>query len=84
MRRLTHYLSHFRVKLPKTFLAVNLSDAFTFQEKPQSNTEGDALEIKPSEHEGQAEQASTTTSVPPSEAPEAASIQPSTTETSEK
>ncbi|KAK4099381.1 hypothetical protein N658DRAFT_453504, partial [Parathielavia hyrcaniae] len=35
-----------QVKLPKTFLAVNLSDAFTFQEKKQdSETEG--LEMKP-------------------------------------
>ncbi|KAJ4416890.1 inositol hexakisphosphate and diphosphoinositol-pentakisphosphate kinase [Neurospora sp. IMI 360204] len=28
-----------QVKLPKTFLAVNLSDAFTFQEKPQGGDE---------------------------------------------
>ncbi|KAK5653899.1 hypothetical protein OQA88_7824 [Cercophora sp. LCS_1] len=42
-----------QVKLPKTFLAVNLSDAFTFQEKPQNGEgeEGDALEMKSAEHE---------------------------------
>lgn len=33
-----------RVKLPKTFLAVNLSDAFTFQEKERQNSEGDCLD----------------------------------------
>ncbi|KAK3352393.1 histidine phosphatase superfamily-domain-containing protein [Lasiosphaeria hispida] len=38
-----------QVKLPKTFLAVNLSDAFTFQEKPQNGEgEGDVLEMKSS------------------------------------
>ena len=36
------------MKLPKTFLAVNLSDAFTFQEKPQGGDE--AIEADP-EHE---------------------------------
>lgn len=36
--------------MPKTFLAVNLSDAFTFQEK-QHPSEGDALEMRPTEHE---------------------------------
>lgn len=35
-----------RVKLPKTFLAVNLSDAFVFQEKERQNSEADALEMK--------------------------------------
>jgi inositol hexakisphosphate/diphosphoinositol-pentakisphosphate kinase len=35
-----------RVKLPKTFLAVNLSDAFSFQEKERNNSEGDILEMK--------------------------------------
>ncbi len=40
-----------RVKLPKSFLAVNLSDAFTFQEKQASDgdhdKEGkDGLEMK--------------------------------------
>ncbi|KAK4238228.1 histidine phosphatase superfamily-domain-containing protein [Achaetomium macrosporum] len=35
-----------QVKLPKTFLAVNLSDAFTFQEK-QQQSEGESLEMKP-------------------------------------
>jgi inositol-hexakisphosphate/diphosphoinositol-pentakisphosphate 1-kinase len=45
----------YRVKLPKTFLAVNLSDAFTFQEKPQnSEGEGDVLEMKSGEHEHKA------------------------------
>ncbi|CCC05055.1 hypothetical protein SMACR_07378 [Sordaria macrospora] len=34
-----------QVKLPKTFLAVNLSDAFTFQEKPQGGDE--AIEAEP-------------------------------------
>lgn len=33
------------MKLPKTFLAVNLSDAFTFQEKPQGGDE--AIEADP-------------------------------------
>ncbi|KAI5868448.1 histidine phosphatase superfamily-domain-containing protein [Durotheca rogersii] len=33
-----------QVKLPKTFLAVNLSDAFTFQEKERQNSEADCLE----------------------------------------
>ncbi|KAK0643433.1 histidine phosphatase superfamily-domain-containing protein [Cercophora newfieldiana] len=45
-----------QVKLPKTFLAVNLSDAFTFQEKPQNGEgdaegDGDVLEMKGGEHE---------------------------------
>jgi hypothetical protein len=38
-----------RVKLPKTFLAVNLSYAFTFQEK-QHQTDNEGLEMKPVEH----------------------------------
>lgn len=29
------------MKLPKSFVAVNLSDAFTFQEKERQNSEGD-------------------------------------------
>ncbi|KAI1386473.1 histidine phosphatase superfamily-domain-containing protein [Hypoxylon trugodes] len=33
-----------QVKLPKTFLAVNLSDAFSFQEKERQNSEADCLE----------------------------------------
>ncbi|KAI1324011.1 hypothetical protein F5Y16DRAFT_324501 [Xylariaceae sp. FL0255] len=33
-----------QVKLPKTFLAVNLSDAFTFQEKERQNSEGDVYD----------------------------------------
>ncbi|KAK8051267.1 histidine acid phosphatase [Apiospora rasikravindrae] len=39
-----------QVKLPKSFLAVNLSDAFTFQEKERQNSEGDVLEMKSVEH----------------------------------
>lgn len=39
-------MSASRVKLPKTFLAVNLSDAFTFQEKERRNSEADVLEMK--------------------------------------
>ena len=35
--------------MPKTFLAVNLSDAFTFQEKPQSDG-GDKLDVKTAEN----------------------------------
>lgn len=43
-----------RVKLPKTFLAVNLSDAFTFQEKERQNSEADVFERdhQDDEHEG--------------------------------
>ncbi|KAI0159595.1 hypothetical protein GGR57DRAFT_490624 [Xylariaceae sp. FL1272] len=33
-----------QVKLPKTFLAVNLSDAFTFQEKERQNSEADVYD----------------------------------------
>jgi hypothetical protein len=33
------------VKLPKTFLAINLSDAFSFQERSQPG-DSDGLEIK--------------------------------------
>ncbi|KAL2196784.1 histidine phosphatase superfamily-domain-containing protein [Corynascus similis CBS 632.67] len=45
-----------QVKLPKTFLAVNLSDAFTFQEQQQQQSENEGnegpegLEMKPAEH----------------------------------
>lgn len=43
---LMHSVAH-RVKLPKTFLAVNLSDAFTFQEKQHhSDNDNDVLEMK--------------------------------------
>ncbi|KHE80922.1 hypothetical protein GE21DRAFT_6502 [Neurospora crassa] len=35
-----------QVKLPKTFLAVNLSDAFTFQEKPQGGDEATEVEAE--------------------------------------
>ncbi|KAH8166727.1 hypothetical protein CIB48_g1470 [Xylaria polymorpha] len=43
-----------QVKLPKTFLAVNLSDAFTFQEKERQNSEADVFERdhQDDEHEG--------------------------------
>lgn len=41
-RALTH--EKCRVKLPKTFVAVNLSDAFSFQEKEKS--QDDVLEMK--------------------------------------
>ncbi len=48
-----HTRSH-RVKLPKTFLAVNLSDAFTFQEKERQNSEADVFDKdhQDDEHEG--------------------------------
>ncbi|KAI0132245.1 histidine phosphatase superfamily-domain-containing protein [Xylariales sp. AK1849] len=39
-----------QVKLPKSFLAVNLSDAFIFQEKERQNSEADVLEMKSVEH----------------------------------
>ncbi|KAI1342386.1 histidine phosphatase superfamily-domain-containing protein [Xylariaceae sp. FL0016] len=35
-----------QVKLPKTFLAVNLSDAFSFQEKERHNSDADCLETE--------------------------------------
>ncbi|KAI1133598.1 hypothetical protein F5Y10DRAFT_228151 [Nemania abortiva] len=44
-----------QVKLPKTFLAVNLSDAFTFQEKERQNSEADVFERdhhEDDEHDG--------------------------------
>ncbi|RYC61182.1 hypothetical protein CHU98_g5040 [Xylaria longipes] len=43
-----------QVKLPKTFLAVNLSDAFTFQEKERQNSEADVFDKDhhDDEHEG--------------------------------
>lgn len=40
------YLLFFRVKLPKTFLAVNLSDAFTFEEQERLANDHDMLEMK--------------------------------------
>ena len=44
---MTSYLhSHCRVKLPKTFLAVNLSDAFTFEELERQGSDNDVLEMK--------------------------------------
>lgn len=44
-----------RVKLPKTFLAVNLSDAFTFQEKERQNSDADCLEKDPGGNETETE-----------------------------
>ncbi|KAI3331540.1 hypothetical protein HD806DRAFT_162916 [Xylariaceae sp. AK1471] len=43
-----------QVKLPKTFLAVNLSDAFTFQEKERQGSEADVFDKdrQDAEHEG--------------------------------
>lgn len=35
-----------RVKLPKTFLAVNLSDAFTFEEQERLASDSEGLEMK--------------------------------------
>lgn len=57
-----------QVKLPKTFLAVNLSDAFSFQEKAQ-DTESEGLESKVAEKEN-ATTTPTTTSDPPEPAGE--------------
>lgn len=37
-------LTNDRVKLPKTFLAINLSEAFTFQEKERHSSEADTLD----------------------------------------
>lgn len=34
------------MKLPKTFLAVNLSDAFTFEEAEKPSVDSDGLEMK--------------------------------------
>lgn len=39
-----------RVKLPKTFLAVNLSDAFTFEENERQGSDNDVLEMKVAAH----------------------------------
>lgn len=35
-----------RVKLPKTFLAVNLSEAFSFEEQDRQGSDQDVLEMK--------------------------------------
>ena len=35
-----------RVKLPKTFLAVNLSDAFSFEENDKLASDSEVLEMK--------------------------------------
>ncbi|KAJ2987675.1 hypothetical protein NUW58_g4370 [Xylaria curta] len=43
-----------QVKLPKTFLAVNLSDAFTFQEKERQNSEADVFD---KDHQGDEQEA---------------------------
>jgi hypothetical protein len=37
---------HRRVKLPKTFLAVNLSDAFSWEEQERNASDNDVLEMK--------------------------------------
>lgn len=37
---------HYRVKLPKTFLAVNLSEAFTFEEQERMASEPELLQMK--------------------------------------
>ncbi len=52
MKSLQTNLFVFRVKLPKTFLAINLSDAFSFQEKQNAevNAELDGLEMKAVAH----------------------------------
>lgn len=50
-QRLMHRVFSYRVKLPKTFLAVNLSDAFTFQEKPQTGEEDDETKPAPEQEE---------------------------------
>ncbi|KAI1822821.1 hypothetical protein F4861DRAFT_373104 [Xylaria intraflava] len=42
-----------QVKLPKTFLAVNLSDAFTFQEKERQNSEADVSYKHPPDAENE-------------------------------
>ncbi|KAH8735836.1 histidine phosphatase superfamily-domain-containing protein [Ilyonectria robusta] len=39
-----------QVKLPKTFLAVNLSDAFTFEENERQGSDNDVLEMKVAAH----------------------------------
>ncbi|KAF7543298.1 hypothetical protein G7Z17_g10853 [Cylindrodendrum hubeiense] len=39
-----------QVKLPKTFLAVNLSDAFTFEENERQGSDNDVLEMKAVAH----------------------------------
>lgn len=41
-----------RVKLPKTFLAVNLSDAFSFEENERQGSDNDVLEMKATKHFG--------------------------------
>lgn len=35
-----------RVKLPKTFLAINLSDLFSFEEHERRDSDGEVLEMK--------------------------------------
>ncbi|KAK9417750.1 putative Inositol hexakisphosphate and diphosphoinositol-pentakisphosphate kinase [Seiridium unicorne] len=61
-----------QVKLPKTFLAVNLSDAFKFQEKERQNSEADILEMKTVEHATTSPKMAPVNDDPPpaSEAPE--------------
>ncbi|KAI0022750.1 histidine phosphatase superfamily-domain-containing protein [Xylariomycetidae sp. FL0641] len=60
-----------QVKLPKTFLAVNLSDAFTFQEKERQNSEADCLEKdQPNLEEDALEMKTTTTTAEEAKAAE--------------
>lgn len=45
-----------RVKLPKTFLAVNLSDAFTFEDLERQGSDSDVLEMKAAPSKGLTDQ----------------------------
>ncbi|CEI69140.1 Inositol hexakisphosphate and diphosphoinositol-pentakisphosphate kinase [Fusarium venenatum] len=45
-----------QVKLPKTFLAVNLSDAFTFEDLERQGSDSDALEMKAAPSRGLTDQ----------------------------
>ncbi|KAH7189486.1 histidine phosphatase superfamily-domain-containing protein [Fusarium flagelliforme] len=45
-----------QVKLPKTFLAVNLSDAFTFEDLERQGSDSDVLEMKAAPSKGLADQ----------------------------
>ncbi|KAK3312408.1 histidine phosphatase superfamily-domain-containing protein [Apodospora peruviana] len=58
-----------QVKLPKTFLAVNLSDAFTFQEKPQSESDEGNKSENVKEAEAVEEQHATTMTPSPTTDP---------------
>ncbi|KAK4214406.1 inositol hexakisphosphate and diphosphoinositol-pentakisphosphate kinase [Rhypophila decipiens] len=79
-----------QVKLPKTFLAVNLSDAFTFQEKPQSDggdksEEANKAEEPPTtsvttEEAKKADEPATTSGITEAKTTEEAATTPGTTE----